>query len=138
MRTLYAAVLVLVAGGVRAQTTRVPSPEARAERAFRRAAENPLALRAFLVRMPKGADLHMHLSGAVYAETFLADARADLMCVDPGTKSLVVNVGTTRSLPPQPVCGPGTVRADQAFSTRCSTTRWWIPSPCGRLLPLQV
>jgi len=27
----------------------------------------PLALRDFLKRMPKGADLHSHLSGAVYA-----------------------------------------------------------------------
>ena len=31
----------------------------------------PLALRDFLKRMPKGADLHSHLSGAVYAETHI-------------------------------------------------------------------
>ena len=30
------------------------------------------ALRAFLRRMPKGGDLHTHLSGAVYAERFIA------------------------------------------------------------------
>ena len=29
-------------------------------------------LRAFLLRMPKGGDLHTHLSGAVYAERFVA------------------------------------------------------------------
>jgi adenosine deaminase len=34
----------------------------------------PLALRDFLKRMPKGADLHSHLSGAVYAETHIRDA----------------------------------------------------------------
>ena len=33
--------------------------------------------------MPKGGDLHMHLSGAVYAETFLDEAAADGLCVDP-------------------------------------------------------
>ena len=31
-------------------------------------------LYAFLKPFPKGADLHMHLSGAVYAETFIAEA----------------------------------------------------------------
>ena len=33
--------------------------------------------------MPKGADLHMHLSGAIYAETFIADAARDGLCVAP-------------------------------------------------------
>ena len=32
---------------------------------------NPLELRDFLKRMPKGADLHSHLNGAVYAETLI-------------------------------------------------------------------
>ncbi len=99
------------------KVTSVASPgEARAVRAFDRARESPLELRAFLAGMPKGADLHMHLSGAVYAETFLEDARRDLLCVDPVTLTLVKNVGTTRSLPPQPVCGEGHVRADSAFT----------------------
>ena len=44
--------------------------------------EGPLALRAFLVQFPKGADLHVHLSGAVYAETFIHDAGEDGLCVD--------------------------------------------------------
>jgi adenosine deaminase len=65
--------------------------------------------------MPKGADLHMHLSGAIYAETFLKDAAEDLLCVNPATLSFTKNSGTTRSLPPQPVCGEGNVRADSAF-----------------------
>ncbi len=90
--------------------------EAKAERAFRAAAGNPLALHALLVRMPKGGDLHMHFSGSVYAETFLEDAREDLMCVDPALKSLAVNVGTTRSIPPQPVCGEGRRRVEEAFA----------------------
>jgi adenosine deaminase len=38
---------------------------------------------AFLKSFPKGADLHMHLSGAVYAETFLAEAVQQNLCVDP-------------------------------------------------------
>ena len=116
MRAMCAAVLFLVTGGLRAQTMPVSLTEAKAVRAFAAAAGNPLALRALLVRMPKGADLHMHFSGAVYAETFLEDARADLMCVDPVAKSLATNVGTTRSLPPQAVCGEGKVRVEQVFA----------------------
>jgi adenosine deaminase len=40
------------------------------------------ALRAFLADFPKGADLHVHLSGAVYAETLIRDAAEDGVCVD--------------------------------------------------------
>lgn len=39
-------------------------------------------LRGFLQRMPKGADLHSHLSGAVYAESYLRWAADDGLCVD--------------------------------------------------------
>src|SRR5262249_20210898 len=46
------------------------------------ARQNPLALRSFLYKFPKGADLHMHLSGAIYAETFIRDAADDNLCVD--------------------------------------------------------
>ena len=38
-------------------------------------------------RFPKGADLHVHLSGAVYAETFIRDAGEDGLCVDPAALS---------------------------------------------------
>ncbi len=92
------------------------NPEARATRAFDRAKGSPLDLHAFLERMPKGADLHMHLTGAVYAETFIADAVADNLCVDPATLSLVKNIGTTRSLPPHPVCPEKTVAASTALA----------------------
>lgn len=60
----------------------------RAERAYAQAvAGGPLSLRAFLADFPKGADLHVHLSGAVYAETFVRDAGEDGLCVDPATLS---------------------------------------------------
>jgi adenosine deaminase len=89
--------------------------EQRAIQAFNAAKQSPLQLNAFLALMPKGADLHMHLSGAVYAETFIKDAAADLLCINPTTLSFTKNIGTTRSLPPQPVCGEGHVPAAEAF-----------------------
>ena len=48
----------------------------------KRARENHTTLRAFLHPMPKGADLHTHLSGAVYAERFLAWGAQEGFCVD--------------------------------------------------------
>jgi len=42
---------------------------------------SPPLLYAFLREMPKGGDLHSHLSGAVYAESFLAWAAEDGLCV---------------------------------------------------------
>jgi adenosine deaminase len=65
---------------------------------FEEARQSPPQLRAFLYRMPKGGDLHSHLSGAAYAET-LIDAGAEAgVCVDPG-KSTVAPCGpVTRKL----------------------------------------
>src|SRR5436853_5129841 len=41
----------------------------------------PLALEAFLREMPKGGDLHNHLSGAIYAESYMRWAVEDKLCV---------------------------------------------------------
>ncbi len=51
--------------------------------------QGPLALNAFLNQFPKGADLHVHLGGAVYAETFIRDAAEDGLCVDPAALKFV-------------------------------------------------
>ena len=78
-----AASLALAAFTAAAQA-QTPAPEARAAFAYQAAAQaGPIALRAFLLDFPKGADLHAHLSGAVYAETFIRDAGEEGLCVDP-------------------------------------------------------
>src|SRR5215213_2503082 len=59
--------------------------EQRTARFFQSIRNQPDRLQAFLKSMPKGADLHTHLSGAVYAETFMNWAAQAQMCVDPGT-----------------------------------------------------
>ncbi len=64
--------------------TAATAVEMRAARAYDTAVKGgPLTLRAFLAQFPKGADLHVHLSGAVYAETFIKEAGEDGLCVDP-------------------------------------------------------
>jgi adenosine deaminase len=69
--------------------TRISESEARTARAFQSyQVQGPLALHAFLKGFPKGADLHVHLSGAIYAETFIKDAAEDGLCVDPAALKL--------------------------------------------------
>ena len=57
-------------------------PEATAMAWFDLHKEQPSQLRQFLQIMPKGADLHTHLTGAVYAETYIAIAKDLDFCVD--------------------------------------------------------
>lgn len=45
---------------------------------------------AFLLKMPKGADLHNHLSGSIYAERYIEWAAANGLCVNNQTISLSV------------------------------------------------
>ena len=99
-------------------STRVATAEDHAARAFETAKAdkaNALALEAFLEKMPKGGDLHMHLSGAVYAETFLKDAAVDNLCVNKTALSFVKSAGMTKDTPPQPQCLDGAVPAASVF-----------------------
>jgi adenosine deaminase len=52
---------------------------------FNELRKSPPELYAFLLRMPKGADLHNHVAGAVYAETMLQAAAQDHACIDTNT-----------------------------------------------------
>jgi adenosine deaminase len=92
------------------------SPETRTAHALDLARTDPLNLYAFLVRMPKGADLHNHLSGAVYAESWIRAAAEDNLCVDLATHSFFQSRAMTDSLPPQPVCGDGNIPAAHAIN----------------------
>jgi adenosine deaminase len=131
---IFAALFLFLPAIVRAQTTAkntvaaAGTAEQRAARAYEAARANPLDLEAFLARMPKGADLHYHLTGGVYAETFLRDAAEDGFCVDIASHALVA---------PRPVCGAGQVAAAKAFSDQnlydtlvnAFSMRSFVPSP---------
>lgn len=67
----------------------------RTVRYFESIRKSPPQQLAFLLRMPKGGDLHSHLSGAVYAESFIRWAAEKGLCINPSTMVL--------SLPP---CDP--------------------------------
>ena len=62
-----------------------PSHVVRTERYFQSIRKNSHQLLLFLQAMPKGGDLHNHLLGAVYAESFIQWASDGGLCVDPTT-----------------------------------------------------
>lgn len=66
---------------------------------------DPAALDAFLAAVPKGGDLHQHLSGAVYAETYLDWARADGVCINTSTFAAVAAGSCSASTQPAPASG---------------------------------
>jgi len=79
-------VLVLISAGCLAQTGN--SPERKTSRYFASIRQEPSLLLAFLRDMPKGGDLHSHLSGAIYAESLVDYAAKDGLCLMRNTNSL--------------------------------------------------
>ena len=54
--------------------------------AYAMAKNDPVKLRNFLFKMPKGGDLHNHLTGTIYAESYLGWAAEDGKCWNKITK----------------------------------------------------
>jgi adenosine deaminase len=79
--------------------------EVQTARYFDSIRKDPNLLTAFLLEMPKGGELHSHLSGAIYAETLIDWAAANGSCVDP--TSLALSAGP---------CNAPQVAASQAYS----------------------
>jgi adenosine deaminase len=124
-RSLCCLVAALISAS--ALSAQSPTPgEVRAERVLESAkkAGNP-ELYALLKTMPKGADLHMHLSGAIYAETFIDDAARDGLCLAPveaGTPPTAVGQDALHFTPPvdnKPnKCDKGQVAVADAFKNQ--------------------
>ncbi|MGE0224076.1 MAG: adenosine deaminase, partial [Acetobacteraceae bacterium] len=92
---------------------------------FAEVSGSPPLLRAFLYRMPKGGDLHVHLSGAAYAEPNLRAGAAAGRCAN-------LNSGQVS----QPPCAKGTDNlakmVDKADPVRALVDAWsmrnFVPS----------
>jgi adenosine deaminase len=113
------------------------NPEQRTSRAYDAARANPLDLHAFLWRMPKGADLHYHLSGGIYAESWIRAAAEDGLCVDLASHGFAKPAGMVPGESPQPLCGAGKTPAAKAFTDQnlydtlinTFSMRSFVPSP---------
>jgi adenosine deaminase len=111
--------------------------EQRTARALELARANPLELHAFLVDMPKGADLHIHLSGAVYAESWIRAGAEDGLCVNVASLAFVKPQHGSDSSPAKAGCENGRVPAAQAYKDQhlydalvdTFSMRGYVPSP---------
>jgi adenosine deaminase len=89
------------------------SSEAKTEYYFDNIRKDPNLLTAFLLEMPKGGDLHNHLSGAIYAETMIRWAKDEKQCVDPKTLYLTPSLKLSTG---DPYCPAPTVLAETALA----------------------
>src|SRR6267143_2094656 len=113
------------------------SSEQRTELGLQAARQNPLQLRHFLLGMPKGADLHNHLSGAVYAESWIRAAAEDHLCVEIAKLAFAKPQGPSNSGVDQTACGEGKVPVANAFKDQdlydalvdAFSMRGFVPSP---------
>src|SRR5215831_8865563 len=88
LRAAVASFVCAVACIVRLGAAGDPAETATA-RKFATLRNQPLALEAFLREMPKGGDLHNHLSGSIYAESYLRWAADDQLCLLVATFTIV-------------------------------------------------
>ena len=89
------------------------SSEAQMQRYFESIKKDPNLLVAFLLDMPKGGDLHNHLSGAIYAETMIQWAKDEKQCVDPKTLYLTPSLKLSTG---DPYCPAPAVLAETALA----------------------
>ena len=84
---LTTVILALWTAGAMAQLQ--ATSEQRTSRYLESIRRQPPLLLAFLKEMPKGGDLHNHLYGAIYAESFIDYAADSGLCVDHTTSVLI-------------------------------------------------
>ena len=112
--TLMAFLAAAASGAAQSSAALTPG-ELRATHAFEAAKKlGPPELYAFLKPMPKGAELHYHLSGGVYAETLLADAVKQHLCIDPIAARFAKPAPGAVEPPTEP-CPSGAISAAEAI-----------------------
>ena len=98
--------------------------------------DSPLELRNYLRKMPKGSDLHNHLYGAIYAETWIRNAAEDNMCIDRAAIQGATSVFSLSEGNP-PACSAGKIPATDAYKDQrlydslvdAFSMRSFVPSP---------
>jgi len=96
IRSLTLVLLCALTATAQSPDTRTPglkseqsALEQKTARYFESIRKSPPQQLAFLLRMPKGGDLHNHLSGSIYAESYIQWAADNGLCVNNQTLALV-------------------------------------------------
>lgn len=92
--TLFVPLVLSACSQGPAPTTAPSGASHSVDEAFQAARRDPNALRAFLLEMPKGGDLHHHLTGAVYPEVLIQLASYEGLSVDLASSGFAQCEGT--------------------------------------------
>jgi adenosine deaminase len=137
---VFASLLLCTSASAQDKQHTVAQPataEKRAELNLEAARANPLALYHFLLGMPKGADLHNHLSGAIYAESWIRAAAEDHLCINVAKLAFVKPQAETAGRPEQAACGDGNLPVANVYKDQqlfdalvdAFSMRGFVPSP---------
>jgi adenosine deaminase len=131
VRRAFAVALAALCGLVALGAAPSAAPgEAATARYFASIRNQPSLLLAFLAGMPKGGDLHNHLSGAIYAESYLRWAADDNLCVAVATLSIVGGTcDASAGRPPASAVSRDGTLYSQAIDAM--SMRHWDPSVNG-------
>lgn len=80
--SVLTAILFMLLSSAVIASNHKPSTESDTAQFFERIQSNPAQLKRFLFAMPKGGDLHMHLTGATYAEHLFDYAAQENLCIN--------------------------------------------------------
>jgi hypothetical protein len=81
LSTIFILFGAVFAANISTARAAVETDEVRTAQYFEKIRHDPTELQIFLRRMPKGGDLHNHLSGAIYVESMIDWAVQDGLCV---------------------------------------------------------
>lgn len=105
-------------------------------RIFDQLSEHPVDLRMFLQAMPKGGDLHNHLSGAVYAENYIDWALEDDLCIIVENAQLAEPPCNAEQPRLQSALANGQISRDQLINAW--SLRNFVPASAGSSSPLAM
>jgi len=89
-RKIACALVVVLSCGLTLSAQQRSPAEQKTASYFESIRKSPPKQMAFLLKMPKGADLHNHLSGSIYAERYIEWAAAAGLCINTATMFLAV------------------------------------------------
>ena len=105
------------------------TPEGRTAHYYDTIRNQPPQLLAFLLRMPKGADLHNHLSGAIYAESYIQWAADTGLCINQTNMSFATCDQSPNQVPAQSALTNGVLYRDLLYSM--SMLNWQLSGQSG-------
>ena len=132
-RKIAWALVVVLSCGLTLSAQQRGAAEQKTAGYFESIRKSPPKQMAFLLKMPKGADLHNHLSGSIYAEHYIEWAAEVGLCVNTTTLSLVVPAAPSK-------CDPGQAPANTALTNSVlyrqmidawSMRNWQLPGKSG-------